>query len=60
MSLARLDPQSVGPHDAIYPLMIDEVATPVKLVRRTTVPVEANNRPAIRLYEIDGLCAMGA
>nr|WP_236775542.1 hypothetical protein [Agrobacterium tumefaciens] len=39
IALARLDPQAVGPHDTRYTLMVDEVASPLKLVRHTTVSV---------------------
>ncbi len=37
--LARFDPQSIGPHDTRYTLIVDEVASPLKLVRYASVSV---------------------
>nr|WP_234908154.1 hypothetical protein [Rhizobium rhizogenes] len=37
--LARLDPEAIGPHDASDTLVVDEVASPLKLVRYASVSV---------------------
>lgn len=39
ITLARRDPQAIGPHHACHTLMIDEVAPTVKLMRHAAVSI---------------------